>query len=189
MAVKEKDIEEALLEEIEKSEDSIGYSRVTQNVSPKIPFHYGASPDIDVLEAKPEEELFIGYEIKGDRKRNGDYEPQPWYKGLDQALAYLMLPVIVEESCQQIEIDPNERSGILDYVYLIHPVEETHIGKKVERIFENVPVGLMFAERRKGKVKGFHTIVDAERNPVQSKPAKDLFLEHPEVLASYRKTY
>jgi hypothetical protein len=82
---------------------------------------YYFAPDADLLEFRPDGTV-IGYELKGFQKVKDNYEPPGVYVGLDQALAYLRNPCIID-SCGSISCT---RESIFDFVYLVHATTDVN---------------------------------------------------------------
>ncbi|NWF94174.1 MAG: hypothetical protein HXY46_14840, partial [Syntrophaceae bacterium] len=103
------------------------FFKIKHNISidPPRNWYYCCGPDIDVLEVMHNEAI-VGYEIKGMRKYKGGYEAQGWYEGLDEALAYLVLPHIVQNKEGLFD------GGVFDHIYLVQGRQEEYIGGSVQ---------------------------------------------------------
>lgn len=127
------------------------------------------SPDIDLLEVR-KNGLIVGYELKGYRKSKSGYDIPPYYAGIDEALAYLINPVGSPMSQSTFA------GSILDYVYLVHPRQETH-HDRLESLLQLLnlctPIGLIAVDHSRSQ-----ELVKPKRNPFVKEDVKQLFLRH-----------
>lgn len=137
---------------------------------------YWTGTDIDLLEITKERTI-IGYEIKGMKKNKGRYEPPRLYEGLDQAMGYLNLPFVIQKANSKLRFE----GGVLDSVYLVHARNEAEVPEYERRIFDLVPIGLIIATPD-GKLE---IVEKASKNPVQSKEAKQHFLNNLDSLVKF----
>ncbi len=142
--------------------------RASKNVGGHGYFEF--SPDIDMLEIR-KNGIIVGYELKGVRKTKQGHVPPMYYEGIDEALAYLVNPVV----------NPMNRStftgSILDYVYLVHPLQETayHSGQdSLAKILDSfTPIGFITVDYL-----GTKEVIKAKRNPNVKENVKKLFLDN-----------
>lgn len=144
-------------------------------------WNYWFAPDIDILEVRSDRTV-AGYELKGFQKRKGRYEPPTLYAGLDQALAYLGLPWIIEPG----EANAKFQGSLFNYVYLVHASEEHVMSAGITHMSEIIasctPVGFIVANYER-----VEEVVTPKGNPFKSESIKKLFLEHLGVLEAYRR--
>ncbi|MCK4403656.1 MAG: hypothetical protein KAW02_01075 [candidate division Zixibacteria bacterium] len=137
---------------------------------------YWTGTDIDFLEIT-KERIIIGYEIKGMKKYKGRYEPSRLYEGLDQTMGYLNLPFVKQKGNSKLKFD----GGAFDFVYLVHARNEVEFLECEKRIFDIVPIGFIIATPD-GK---FEIVKKASKNPIQSKEAKQHFLNNLDSLKKF----
>ena len=142
------------------------------------PFLYNFKSEVDVLEIQRDNTI-IGYELKGYRKRKGAYEPPNYYLGLDQALSYLVNPLVFKDKNLGLFY-----GSIFDYVYLVHPRgnNDTDIQRISDVIEKCTPIGFMLVDDH-----DVEEIVKPKKNPFASSDIQQMFLDNPRVLDSYRK--
>ena len=124
--------------------------------------YFQFSPDIDLLEVRADN-VVVGYELKGYRRKTRSIDAPQFYEGIDQALAYLLNPVSSPLASTFV-------GSIFDYVYVVHPG-----GSQVEKlgpvIRECTPLGLIVVDR------GWSTeIVEPRKNPFLNEQMKSFFL-------------
>lgn len=137
---------------------------------------YWTGTDIDLLEITKEGTV-IGYEIKGMKKYKGRYEPPRLYEGLDQAMGYLNLPFVIQKGNSKLKFD----GGGFDFVYLVHARNEVEFLECEKRIFDLVSIGFIIATPD-GE---FSVVKKASENPIQSKEAKQHFLNNLDSLKKF----
>ena len=142
------------------------------------PFLYNFKSEVDVLEIQRDNTI-IGYELKGYRKRKGAYEPPNYYLGLDQALSYLVNPLVFKDKNLGLFY-----GSIFDYVYLVHPRgnNDTDIQRISDVIEKCTPIGFMLLDDH-----DVEEIIKPKKNPFASSEIQQMFLDNPHVLDSYRK--
>jgi hypothetical protein len=133
--------------------------------------YFAFSPDVDLLEVTPEKKV-IGYELKGERKRDGRIVPPPYYEGLDEALAYLLNPI-------STPVSRNFVGSILDEVWLVHP-DSSNVENLSDLISRFTPLGLMKLTHQ-----GVKIIVPAKTNPYFDHNVKTLFINNLERFETY----
>jgi hypothetical protein len=161
------------------SKESKVFFKVSHNFKQERNWSYWCAPEVDVIEVK-KDDLIIAYEIKGIRKGRGNAPEWPaFYDGIGQALAYLNLPYIGEESSTSFD---RFGGGAFDFVYLVYPRDKIENFPAYEkRIFNLLPIGVILVtpEGRFEKVK------EAFQNPLQSREAKKHFLENLDTLEKF----
>ena len=93
-----------------KPQGSEFFFKLKHNISTERKWFYYFSPDIDLMEVKRDNTV-VAYEVKGQQKN------RVWpreYEGLDEAMAYLQLPLIMKNGKRLYE------GGAIDKVYLAH---------------------------------------------------------------------
>lgn len=142
------------------------------------PFLYNFKSEVDVLEIQRDNTI-IGYELKGYRKRKGAYEPPNYYLGLDQALSYLVNPLVFKDKNLGLFY-----GSIFDYVYLVHPLgnNDTDIQRISDVIEKCTPIGFMLVDDH-----DVEELVKPKKNPFASSEIQQMFLDNPRVLDSYRR--
>lgn len=131
--------------------------------------YFNFSPDIDLLEVR-KNGIIVGYELKGCRKTKSGHNPPPYYAGIDEALAYLINPVGSPMSQSTFA------GSIFDYVYLVHPAQETHhsgLDSLAQLLNLCTPIGLVTVD-----YSGSKEIVKPKHNPFVKEDVKQLFLHH-----------
>ena len=117
----------------------------------------------------------VAYEAKGQQKN------RLWpakYKGLDEAIAYLQLPLIMTNGKRLY------KGGVIDKVYLVHCAPHRNIfGETWLKIVSNTPIGLVVITE-KGE---FFNMLEARSNPVLDKHAKEHFLKNLNTLKSFNE--
>ena len=128
-------------------------------------WYYAFSPDVDLLEIRKDNAI-VAYEVKGQQKH------KLWpaeYEGLDEAMAYLQLPLILTNSKRLYE------GGAIDKVYLVHCAPRANVFDKTWlRIVSITPIGCILIT---GKGKVFN-ILEAKPNPVLNNDARQHFLHN-----------
>ena len=151
------------------------FTRVSHNVG-KGNWFFWFAPDADVIEVWNAQTVF-GYELKGMRKApKGGYEVPSVYAGLDEALAYLVNPSLVEIQGSK----PEFLGSIFDFVYLVHP---THFDPRITDMVEKcTPIGLATIDYN-----GFREVVQAKPNPFMNTKVKERFLSNVQVLSVFER--
>lgn len=133
------------------------------------------SPDVDMLEITPEDEI-IGYEAKGQQKRKESYNWPSLYIGLGEALFYLRLPYVDGKKFN---------GGAIDKVFVVnaHPDPEEIIEheKSGLKIYELTPIGFLCVTP-KGKIK---KLIEAKKNPFLDKNMKNFLLQNLNTLENF----
>lgn len=130
---------------------------------------------LDVIEIIVDNTI-IGYELKGYRKFKGNPEPPSLYEGLDQALNYLNLPYVFDKSNKMLF-----GGGIPDYVYLVHARQNAEFQDYEKRVFSTTPIGFVVATPNNK----FYKVHKPKLNPIQSKEAKEHFLNNLNSLSKF----
>lgn len=161
------------------AQDSEVFFKFLHNMSFKTPkgWDYWCAPEIDVIEVKNDKTI-IAYELKGARKYKDNSEDKNWpgfYDGLGQALAYLGLPKIVENS----KFKPV--GGAFDFVYLVHARPEAKFEEYEQKIFGLLPIGFIIA-LPDGK---FVKVHDAKPNPLRDEEMRRHFLDNLHTLEKH----
>lgn len=151
------------------------FRKFSQNLNLDREWNFYCGTDIDILEVT-QDSTIIGYELKGYRKYKGNFEPPGLYEGLDQALNYLNLPYVCGKDNKML-FD----GGIFDYVYLVHAREKPEFLEYERRIFGLTPLGFIIATPDNK----FHKVHEAKQNPIQSKEAKEHFLNNLNSLGKF----
>lgn len=152
------------------AEDSKVFFKFLHNMSPKTPkgWDYWCAPEVDIIEVKNDKTI-IAYELKGAQRHKGTEINWPgFYDGLGQALAYLDLPKIVENSKFR------STGGAFDFVYLVHARPTATLEEYERKIFNLSPVGFIIV-LPDGKVVKVH---DAKPNPLRDEETKQHFLNN-----------
>ncbi len=170
--------------------------RTSKSISNKGFFSF--IPDIDLLEVRVDNSV-VGYELKGLQKAKGSIDhtrviptrrkvrsiegmkPFTFYEGLDQALTYLINPIV-----SPISDKFPSHASIFDYVYLVHPEREITSGTAISAFANMVknctPVGLIYISHNWWK-----EIVSPKPNPFLNQELKELFLQNLEAFNIYTK--
>lgn len=146
------------------------------NIKQDREWNYWTGTDIDFLEITKERTI-IGYEIKGMKKYKGTYESPCLYEGLDQAMGYLNLPFVMQKG----NSNPTFDGGVFDFVYLVHARNAVEFPEYEKRIFDLVSIGFIIATPD-GE---FSVVKKASENPIQSKEAKQHFLNNLDSLKKF----
>jgi len=150
------------------------FQKVFHNVG-RGEWNYWFAPDVDMLEVRADGTV-VGYELKGFRRGKEGYEPPALYAGLDQAVAYLGLPWV----------NARFEGSLFDYVYLVHMSEEATVSEGIVHMSEVIarctPLGFIVANYDR-----VEEMVTPKANPFKSEAVKKLFLDHLQVLESYRR--
>lgn len=154
------------------TQDSEVFFKFFHNMAFKIPrgWDYWCAPEIDVIEVKKDKTI-IAYELKGARKYKDNSEDKNWpgfYDGLGQAIAYLDLPKIAENSKFR------STGGAFDLVYLVHARPTATFEEYERKIFNLLPIGFIIA-LPDGK---FEKVHDAKENPLRDEETKRHFLNN-----------
>lgn len=150
------------------------FRKFSHNLNLDREWNYYTGTDLDVIEVT-DDSTITGYELKGHRKFKGNSEPPGLYEGLDQALNYLNLPYVFDKKNKMLF-----GGGVSDYIYLVHSRQNAEFHDYEKRVFSVTPIGFIIATP---DVK-FHKVQEARLNPIQSKEAKEHFLNN---LGSLRK--
>ena len=151
------------------------FRRFSHNLNLDREWNYYTGTDLDVVEIT-EDNTIIGYELKGYRKVKGSPEPPGLYEGLDQALNYLNLPYVFDKSNRMLF-----SGGVFDYVYLVHTRQDAKFEEYEKRVFSVTPIGFIIATP---DIK-FHKVQEANLNPIQSREAKEHFLNNLNSLGKF----
>ena len=172
------------------------FFKVTHNLSEDRPWHFWCAPDLDLLEVLPDDTV-IAYEVKGQRKRKQGLEWPAVFEGLDQALAYLDLPLVTDDVRNVRMFD----GGAVDFVYLVHASAGRDVlDVRKRRIIALTPIGFLAAFPDRGQGIG-HTsdmpgraapqherlveIVVPKPNPLHDPGAEAFLLEHLSSLKAF----
>jgi len=145
------------------------YFKIKHTITIERSWYYAFGPDVDLMEVRSHEEKIVGYEVKGETKRGWPAR----YKGLDEALAYLELPYVMEGDKRKYF------GGGLDQVYLVHGGEAVDVSWA--RVVSTTPVGLIVGGPA-GKIK---TVLEAKPNPYVSADTKMHLLRYHQILERY----
>lgn len=161
------------------AKDSETFFKFLHNMSFKTPkgWDYWCAPEVDVIEVKKDKTI-IAYELKGARKYKDNSTNKNWpgfYDGLGQALAYLDLPKIVENS----KFRP--MGGAFDFVYLVHARPEAKFEEYERKIFDLLPIGFIIA-LPDGK---FVKVHEAQPNPLRDEETRRHFLDNLHTLEKH----
>jgi hypothetical protein len=158
-----------------KQRGSRTYFKLKHNISVDRNWYYVFGPDIDFLEVR-QDNVLIGCECKGQRKYKREYDwPQP-YAGLDEGLAYLTLPAVVEN--HEVKFD----GGALDEVYVFHACSKPSEIRAVNlKMIDLTPLGYGVVTPD-GQVTRLR---EARSNPLHSADAKRHLLDHLDSLAMF----
>lgn len=176
MSILSEDITLYLLYRYLKPRGSEFFFKLKHNITIKTEreWCYAFGPDVDILEAKRDNTI-VAYEVKGQQKHKG------WpaeYEGLDQAMAYLQLPLILTNGKRLYE------GGAIDKVYLVHCAPQANIFSETWlRIVSITPIGYIIVT---GKGEAFN-ILEAKPNPVLNKDAKQHFLQNLSTLEPFNE--
>ena len=121
----------------------------------------------------------FSHNLNIDREWNyykGNSEPPGLYEGLDQALNYLNLPYVFKKNNEALF-----NGGVPDYVYLVHARQNAEFQDYEKRVFGVTPIGFIIANPD-GEL---HKVHDAKQNPIQSKEAKEHFLNNLNSLGKF----
>ena len=118
-------------------------SRVFFKISNKMSldrgWHFYCAPDMDLVEVRNDNTI-VACEVKGQQKRNGGYDWPACHDGLDQALKYLVLPRVTN----QTTVRPMFKGGVPDRVYLVHPLPSTESIDPLDlKVISLTPVGFI----------------------------------------------
>lgn len=136
------------------------------------------APDVDVLEIRPDNTI-VAYELKGARRYKNEIGWPGYYDGLNQALAYLNLPFVLEND------QPKFSGGAFDYVYLVHARPELKFSDYERRVLSLVPMigfGVVLPDGT------FTEIMKPIENPISDKDAKAHFLANLDTLRKFSPT-
>ncbi len=158
-----------------KTQASSLFFKLKHNLSIERNWFYFFAPDVDLLEVKPDKTL-IAYEIKGQRKRKGEYDWPAIYDGLGQALAYLLLPFVGESGGKRLF-----GGGAFDYVWLVNARPDTRPQEDELKLLHASPLGYL-AIAPDGTM---NEAVPPKPNPLQSKEAKEHLLQHLSTLKEF----
>ena len=161
------------------SQDSEVFFKLLHNMSYKAPrgWDYWCAPEVDVIEVKKDKTI-TAYELKGARKYKENSTDKNWpgfYDGLGQALAYLDLPKIVENSKFR------SAGGAFDFVYLVHARPDERFEEFDLKILNLTPIGFITA-LPDGK---FVKVCEAKPNPLLDKDTKQHFLDNLHTLEKH----
>ncbi len=157
-----------------KPQGSKFFFKLKHNISTEREWCYAFGPDVDLLEVKRDSTI-VAYEVKGQQKN------RPWpaeYEGLDQAMAYLQLPLILTNGKRLYE------GGVIDKVYVVHCAPRANVFSETWlRIVSITPIGCIIVT---GKGAVFN-ILEAKPNPVLNKEAKQHFLQNLNTLKPFNE--
>lgn len=174
------------------------FFKVFHNLSPGRGWHFWSAPDMDLVEVRTDNTI-VAYEVKGQRKGKNGYNWPAWHDGLDQALAYLTLPKVTNETGQQRMFG----GGVPDFVYLVHPLPfQGSVDPLDLRVISLTPIGfigvlpfsidrnhknssLALGEVFASELDKIIEVAPAKRNPLQDARAKTFFLENLGSLESF----
>ena len=161
------------------AQDSEVFFKFFHNMSFKAPrgWDYWCAPEVDVIEVKKDKTI-VAYELKGARKYQDNSADQNWpgfYDGLGQALAYLDLPKIAENS------EFRSAGGAFDFVYLVHARPDESFEEYDLKILNLPPIGFITV-LPDGKCMKIHS---AQPNPLRDEGAKLHFLDNLETLEKH----
>lgn len=159
------------------AKDSEVFFKFLHNMSPKIPkgWDYWCAPEIDMIEVKNDKTI-IAYELKGAQRYKGTEINWPgFYDGLGQALAYLDLPKIVENS----KFRPT--GGAFDFVYLVHARPTVTFEEYERKIFNLLSIGFIIVLPDEKVIK----VHDAKPNPLLDEETKIHFLDNLHTLEKH----
>ena len=151
------------------------FCKFSHNLNLDRAWNYYTGTDMDVVEVTTENTI-IGYELKGFRKFKGNPEPPGLYEGLDQALNYLNLPYVFNKNNEALF-----NGGVPDYVYLVHARQNVEFQDYERRVFSVTPIGFIIATSNNE----LHKVHEAKPNPIQSKDAKEHFLNNLNSLGKF----
>ena len=147
------------------------FQKVRSSKSTGVYGYFNFSPDIDLLEVRPNGKV-VGYELKGRSRSKGSWNPPPFYEGIDQAMAMLKNPV-TSPWAHVFE------GSIFDEVYLVHPA-----GSGVEQLLDLLelctPVGVIVVSHE-----GTKELVKPKPNPFADTEMKRFFLNHLHAFEAY----
>lgn len=133
--------------------------------------YFSFSPDIDLLEVRIDGTV-VAYELKGYQGKPRSAKPPSFYDGIDQALAYLVNPIISPLSESFI-------GSIFDHVYVVHPV-----GSQIDRLKDLLerltPLGLIVVDRERT-----NELVKPKPNPYLNTELRDYFLRQLDAFNKY----
>lgn len=157
-----------------KPQGSKFFFKLKHTIKPEREWYYCFSPDVDLLEVKRDNTI-VAYEVKGQQKHKG------WpaeYEGLDEAVAYLQLPLIMTDGKRLYE------GGAIDKVYLAHCSPRGNVfGETWLKIVSITPIGCIIIT---GKGEVFN-ILEAKPNPVLNKEVKQHFLQNLNTLEPFNE--
>ena len=153
------------------------FLQLKHNLSPtdRRSWSYWFAPDVDVLEIRSDNTI-VAYELKGARKHKSEIGWPGYYDGLNQALAYLNLPIVWEND------HPKFKGGAFDYVYLVHARPKLELSDNERRVLSLVPMigfGVMLLDGT------FKSILGPTENPISDKEAKSHFLANLDTLDNF----
>ena len=152
------------------AQDSEVFFKFLHNMSPKTPkgWDYWCAPEVDMIEIKNDKTI-IAYELKGARKHKGTEINWPgFYDGLGQALAYLDLPKIAENSKFR------SMGGAFDFVYLVHVRPDERFEEYDLKILNLTPIGFITVLPSGHCIK----VRNAQPNPLRDEETKRHFLSN-----------
>lgn len=174
------------------------FFKVFHNMSLDRGWHFYCAPDMDLVEVRTDNTI-VAYEVKGQREGKNGYDWPACHDGLDQALMYLTLPRVTNETTQHRMFG----GGVPDFVYLVHPlpfqdsvdpldlkvISLTPVGfigvlpLSIDRNHKNssLDLGEVFASQLDKVIE----VVPAKRNALQDARAKTFFLENLASLKSF----
>lgn len=159
------------------AKDSEVFFKFLHNMSFKTPkgWDYWCAPEVDMIEIKNDKTV-VAYELKGARKHKGTEINWPgFYDGLGQALAYLDLPKIVENS----KFRPT--GGAFDFVYLVHARPDERLEEYDLKILNLTPIGFITVLPNGQCTK----VRDAQPNPLRDETTKRHFLNNLHTLEKH----
>lgn len=151
-------------------QDSEVFFKFLHNISFKTPkgWDYWCAPEVDMIEIKSDKTV-VAYELKGAQKHRGTEINWPgFYDGLGQALAYLDLPKIAENSKFK------SMGGAFDFVYLVHARPDERFEEYDLKILNLTPIGFIIVLPNGKCIK----VRDAQPNPLRDEETKRHFLDN-----------
>lgn len=139
---------------------------------------YWCAPEIDIIEVKKDGTV-IGYELKADRRKNGQAEPPPLFEGIDQAIAYLDLPRVCENG--EDKFKEKFQGGAFDFVYVAYTRQNSDFSQREIRIFNLLHIGVVLVLPN-GECK---RVKEAPPNPLLDLDAKNHFLNNLDTLKNH----
>jgi len=142
--------------------------------------YFTFSPDVDLLEVRTDNSI-VGYELKGLQRAKKGMKPMSYYEGLGQALCYLTNP-----TCSPISDKVAVSASIFDYVYLVHPGQESIDSTQGDAFLSLVrnctPIGLIYVSHDR-----WREVVPPKPNTFVNQELKDLFLQNLSAFTQYQK--